>query len=48
MLKEGIKGIIDTFLEIPMPSKTNKLIRMKQKLSEDVKIMKMDHETRIG
>lgn len=46
-LKDGIKGIIDTFKKSPGPSKTKKIMSMIQKISQDVETMKVVHEPKI-
>lgn len=48
MLKESIKGIIDTFTNSLEPSKIEKLLQMTQKLTRDVETMKTDNESSIG
>lgn len=46
-LKDGIKGIVETFTESLGPNKTEKIMSMIQKISQDVETMKVDQEHRI-
>lgn len=43
-LKVGVKEIIDIFTTSPEPSNSEKLMIMTQKLSQDVEVMKCNHE----
>lgn len=46
-LKDGIKEIIETFMKSLGPSKTEKIMSMIQKTSQDVETMKIFHERKI-
>lgn len=46
-LKQGIKDIIKSFTENFPPNKTNKLLKLTQKIIEDIKVMKKKHKVRI-